>query len=100
MVRSLVTMLPHISTPNTASRKYSTALNCRAILDNWGAMSARASTPIRVPIMDADLVTFIASAALPRLANRFPSMAVAAAEAVPGMFSRMAEMEPPYMPPT
>ena len=82
-------------TPNNASMKYSGLVNLSAIDVNGGAINASASTPINVPIIDAVLVTEIANLALPRSANGCPSNAVAAADAVPGMFSRIADMEPP-----
>jgi hypothetical protein len=58
-------------------------------------MAARNTTPIKVPTTEALVARPIASPASPRLASGKPSSVVAALAGVPGIFSRIAEREPP-----
>ncbi len=92
---SVVTIDPQINTPNSANIKYSGLLNIKATLVIGGAIMESARIPMNVPRMEAALVILMAVSAFPCFASGFPSNAVAAAEAVPGMFKRMADILPP-----
>ncbi len=92
---SAFTIEPHIRIPNIASKKYSAEANLSAMSVIGLAINVRANTPIKVPITEAARVTLIASSARPCFAKILPSSAVAAAEAVPGIFKRIADIEPP-----
>ena len=92
---SAFTIEPHIKIPKIANKKYSAEANFKAIAVIGLAIKASAKTPINVPMIEAVLVTLIASSALPCLAKILPSSAVAAADAVPGIFNKIADIEPP-----
>lgn len=57
------------------------------------------TAPISPPITDDKVATAIASPANPFFANGYPSSEVATAAVVPGIFSNIAALEPPYTPP-
>ena len=86
---------PQMRTPNVARRKYSTEVKPRATSSRSGMTRSMASRPIAVPIVEATVAVAIALPARPWRRSPSPSSAVAAAAAVPGMFSRRAGWHPP-----
>ena len=80
--------------PRNATPVYSWAPNCRAKPARTGAAKTRTSTPKNPPSAEDRVAYPIARPASPLRAIRYPSNPVAMAEGVPGMLTRMAEMEP------
>ena len=80
-------------------KKISPAPNRKAKLISTGRKISMTSPPTIPPIVEATLEYSNASRGLPSCAMGKPSKAVTTAEAVPGVFSRIAEMEPPYSAP-
>ena len=76
--------------PKSASRKNSNEVNCRAMAEIIGERSTTNIIPINVPIADAVVVSPRARPACPLQASGYPSKAVAAEAAVPGIFTRIA----------
>ena len=64
-----------------------------------GVNSSTQTMLMSVPKNDEAFATKMAKPPLPCLASGCPSMAVAAEAGVPGMFSRMADWQPPEMAP-
>ena len=64
-----------------------------------GARNMRMTTETKVPMREENMAIPRALPAWPFLAMGLPSKVVATEEGVPGMFSRMAEISPPEMPP-
>ncbi len=93
-------MRPDIVTPNSASQKNSYDPKDRATRASTGVRVARHSTPNNTPVKAPEVAMPIARPASPRSASAWPSAQDAALAAVPGMFSRIAEREPPYRVPT
>ncbi len=63
-------------------------------------MLTRNSMLIMVPMAEDVVVRPMARPPSPLRASGYPSSAVAAEAAVPGMFIRMEAYDPPYVPPT
>lgn len=88
-----------VASPNRTRAKISAGPNAiasRAIGSATAIMTNRLKRPPNVETMTA---VPMATLARPCFAIGCPSSTVAAAEGVPGMPSRMAETEPPVMPP-
>ncbi|MPM90509.1 hypothetical protein SDC9_137630 [bioreactor metagenome] len=81
--------------PKTASKKNSGALNRRASFASCGEISHKASTLTTPPRKEETVEIPNARPLSPRLENSKPSSTVAAAAGVPGVLSRIAEMDPP-----
>ena len=86
--------------PNTATEKYSGALNFRANSASGGATSMSTTVPKRPATTDAMQAMEIALPAIPFLAIGYPSNVVLTAEGVPGVARRIAGIAPPNMAPT
>ena len=84
--------------PNSTIEKSSGAPKRRATLAIRGAANTRQVRPKIPPKNEALTATPSASPARPFCAMACPSIAVADAEGVPGMFKRMADKEPPVIP--
>ena len=81
------------------SAQYSKGPNFRATEARKGLMTTSSTTPMMVPRKENTTPVPRALAACPFSAMGRPSKQVATEEGVPGMFSRMAEIRPPEMPP-
>jgi hypothetical protein len=75
--------------PKKAKRKNSKEVNCNAKNDIKGEMLTRNSMLIIVPMAEAVVVRPIARPPSPLQARGYPSSAVAAEAAVPGILIRM-----------
>ena len=80
--------------------KYSHAPNIRDTLANIGAMTTRHTALIVPPIREENTPIVRASFARPAFAMGEPSKQVTREAGEPGIFSRMAEISPPEIPPT
>ena len=81
--------------PKKARRKNSKEVNCKAKYDIMGEMLTTKIMLKAVPIAEAVVVRPMALPASPLQAKGYPSNAVAAAAAVPGMLIRMDAYDPP-----
>ena len=96
--KSLLELAIRVS-PNSARAKYSGAWNFSAHFASTGEMAMR-QIPLKIPpVTEAIRATVMAFPAFPFWARGWPSRDVAAAEGVPGVWIRIAGMEPPYMEP-
>ncbi len=84
---------------NTISVKYSAGPNFSAISMTIGASSVSSTVAIEPATNEPMALVASAGPARPALAMRLPSSAVAMEADSPGVFSRMVEVEPPYMAP-
>jgi hypothetical protein len=81
--------------PVRARRAYSHGPNFKASAAMSGAIRTKVINPNIFPIPEARVATLIAAPASPFLARGCPSNPVAIEEGVPGMFRRIADIEPP-----
>ena len=88
-------MLPMSRIPITASRKKSLGENLREKLAITGAATERTIIPTKLANTETVVQSPMALPASPLWARGYPSIPVAIAAGAPGMFSRMAVMEPP-----
>jgi hypothetical protein len=79
---------------------YSGGEKLLANLASVGAATIKTNPPNSPPSADAEIAMPIASEARPLCAIGYPSNSVAAASGVPGIRSRIAEIDPPHDPPT
>ena len=89
--------LPITVRPNTEIRKLSGSLNIRLTFAKGGAITKSARALAKPPIPEDSMDIPTASSPLPFFVRGYPSMAVAALAGVPGVCSRIAEIEPPVM---
>lgn len=85
--------------PNIIRAKYSSGPNLRANRANCGAINIKQKVEIIPPVVDAIVAIPIAFPASPFWANGYPSSTVAAADGVPGIEIRIADIDPPYIAP-
>jgi len=85
--------------PNIIRAKYSSGPNLRANLANCGAINIKQKVEIIPPVAEAIVATPIAFPASPFWDKGYPSSTVAAAEGVPGIERRIADIDPPYIAP-
>jgi hypothetical protein len=88
-----------LANPITARIKYSAGPNFNANAANTGAMSNNIIVENTPPVKLATTETFRATPAFPILVSGYPSKAVVAAAGVPGVESKIAEIDPPYIAP-
>ncbi len=81
--------------PKTESRKYSRTENFKEKAPSAGAISSMAIALTVPPTAEPRVATPIASMPRPCLVSWNPSMAVAAEAGVPGVWQRIAVIEPP-----
>ena len=86
--------------PRIAMEKYSTEANLETSFVIKEAQTRRSRAEKRPPKVDANREVSRAFFTFPFFASGYPSKVVAIAEFVPGVFSVMALIEPPYIPPT
>ncbi len=79
----------------TASAKYSAAPNCMAACASKGAQVIRAKPLIMPPIKEPHVAISSAFRDCPFAVSLGPSKTVAAAATVPGVPTKMAEIQPP-----
>ncbi len=91
MTKSGLVSVPEMIIPKKARRKNSKEVNWSAKKDIIGEMQTRNSMLMIVPMADDVVVKPMALPPSPLRARGYPSRAVAAEAAVPGIFIRMAE---------
>jgi len=92
-------MMAMMLSPIRVIPTYSSALNFKATLATRGAAKTSTMTLMNPPMAELTVDIPIASPARPCWLSGYPSRHVAMAEGVPGIFIRIAEMEPPYTAP-
>lgn len=103
LTRPLEIDLPEIAmmtdSPNTASMNISPGPNDIAMPAIVGERNVITSAPMMPPQKEENIAMESARPACPFWHIGYPSSSVAAAAGVPGAWMRMAEIDPPYMPP-
>ncbi len=85
--------------PHTISEKYSAGPNCRAMAASGGAANAISRVDTQPAKNEPMAAMPRAGPARPCRAIWWPSMVVTTEDASPGMFTRIAVVEPPYWAP-
>jgi len=85
--------------PNIATQKNSAEPNRIESLAKGGERSKRNKTPAMPPMTEEIVARLMASTARPVFAIGYPSKAVAMDDGVPGVLTRIAAKEPPYIAP-
>ena len=98
MAEPLASVAP-ASRPNIIIEKYSAGPNLKATSTSSGENRIIARMPIEAPKNDENISMNSAEPALPLRASGLPSRQATACEAVPGRFSMMEVMPPPYCEP-
>ncbi len=93
-------IVPQIRIPKTDRRKNSHEANFRAHVVSTGVSVNTKMTLMKVPKKLAVVASMMARPPSPLRAMGKPSSAVAAEAGVPGIFSRMADWQPPEIDPT
>ena len=85
--------------PNIASAKNSAGPNFNAIFEMSGDKKVITRAPMIPPLKEENKAIVNARPGSPFCPIGYPSSTVAAAAGVPGVWMRIAAMEPPYIPP-